>query len=433
MKHNSGYDDLTPEPSQPLPNLADAEVISVKIDAPGEKKKPCAGLEESLDQIERLAAELADLAAPEPSTDAKVESAVPDVEQDKAPDPSHAAPPRPSPRRPRPNVDSRKSTKNTTSEASTAKPEPAAEKKLQNNGPIKTFHSPREHEPMPPSWGATTPTAEAARPQPTRVAAKEAPNPTREMPRVAHTGPHSPTKNTGPAPRKNSRRWVFGLLAAALAIPAFALGAVQPWLSEGSGEEQVTLGASDRDIDIVDSGPQDPTGAIPNKKSSKNDTPTPDPESQSSPSASQSAGEETPSSTPTASLRRGTPAPLYVKVTANEANPRAGVAVTFTLRWTDGTGHYAGLSSSWDDGSPVNNSQGAGCSGGKDAFDTSGSHNLTHTYSKAGTYTADFTVTTETCDGKTERRTVSLTIEVAAAPTPTPSPTPKPSDSTPSS
>ena len=228
------------------------------------------------------------------------------------------------------------------------------------------------------------------------------------------------------APRGRYTAMIIG--AFVLAIPAFALGAVQPWnTSAKSSEDKISVATGDRASEPPSTGGE-PSAAVPNP------SPTPSiasvaPITPTEVSAGQ-AGEQpknpgrpsAPVSTPP-THRNSHPVGLALSVYAANVKPYEGESVRFKLTWKDGSGHFGGTSQNWGDGSPaVSSVDIKKCKG--EAPASSGASEVTHTFRESGTFTVKLSVTTYTCDGRTETQTVPMTITVKKAPvTPTPTPT----------
>ncbi len=126
--------------------------------------------------------------------------------------------------------------------------------------------------------------------------------------------------------------------------------------------------------------------------------------------------------------RNSHPVGLALVVHADDIKPTVGDSVRFKLTWKDGSGHFAGATQQWGDGTPDGGSVDAQkCSGQAPA--SSGATEVTHTFRDAGTYTVRLSVTTYTCDGRTETQTVPMRITVQPKPSPTPSTDPTPTES----
>jgi hypothetical protein len=126
-------------------------------------------------------------------------------------------------------------------------------------------------------------------------------------------------------------------------------------------------------------------------------------------------------------------APLVVSVSPGRSVVTEGKTVTFTVRWKDGDGRFAGSTAVFE---------GASTGGGAAAIERchevpsprSGSVSFRHKWNDAGTHKATFTVSTYDCATSTlEQRTVTATVTVEpvpSSPPPTsPSATPSPSSS----
>ena len=118
--------------------------------------------------------------------------------------------------------------------------------------------------------------------------------------------------------------------------------------------------------------------------------------------------------------RLSAPDGLALRVHASDVRPTTGESVAFTVSWRDGSGLYAGMTQDWGDGSPRSGSiNPRACSG--QASPTAGAQVVNHTFNGAGTYATVISVSTTTCDGQVETRSVTLTIVVSAPPQPSPS------------
>lgn len=244
---------------------------------------------------------------------------------------------------------------------------------------------------------------------------------------------------TSPSPkRRRRRRSVVAAIVAVLAIPAFAIGAVQPWLSAHSSDDHVSVAGGQRSFDSKVGGDvpgaiqpnsaeltktetsSSPDGALSTKRSSQASSQ----KQVASGGSGGQPGQDTPSPSPT---RRSHPIePLAVSVHASDTRPQAGDSVRFTVEWSDGSGNYAGMISDWGDGSKTGSFKPGSCSG--DAPEQSATESITHAFRKAGSFTTQISVQTYTCDGQTETQSVSLQFTVESKPSSPPSsPTPSPS------
>jgi hypothetical protein len=303
-------------------------------------------------------------------------------------------------------------------------------------------------------------TARPARTDPLPKLAPAADNPTTQpraekvvltattaMPSVFSAGPSKPAETTEalrttappsrtsrkdqrrPAGRSKAPRGRYTAMAIGafvLAVPAFALGAVQPWNTSAKSEDKVSVATGDRASAPPYTG-GDPSAAIPN--------PSPTPSVATvlpiTPRevTSGEAGEQPkrPVGPPPKSVppthRNSHPVGLALSVYANNVKPNVGESVRFKLTWKDGSGNFAGTAQQWGDGSPAGGSIDIKkCTG--DAPPSSGATEVTHTFREAGTFRVKLSVTTYTCDGRTETQTVPMTVTVKEVPgTPTPSPT----------
>lgn len=428
-------------------------------DYPGDEANrvigPAPGLEDSLAQIEQLAAELAALAAETPvdappATPSETPS-VQAVEVNEQPARVARRPivvphqpvetvdaPKPAPRRPRPLFSS----------CGGARSEPAAApvtpRQVQRN-------QPGAFTPQPMS----TPFSRPADSQPARSASAD--DATTQLPKLATIPPDRPATaqvNVRLEPpvdpfdedhsdeplfvepitetdadlaelagerRRRRRKWLIGALAAVLAVPAFAIGAVQPWLDSKSKPDEVAVadpGPARRPM-TVDSRP---APAIGNDEASPLATPAP---------ASGDSGDRgnppppgtTDRPTPSTSIRRGPASGLAVTARISNTTPVAGESVQISVSWRDGEGQVAGYSQSWGDGSPIGDSVAPGSCHDNPA-DQSGTETFSHAYTAPGTYNITLTTVTYTCDGATERQQVTFTLTVTAPPTTDPPETP---------
>ncbi len=245
-------------------------------------------------------------------------------------------------------------------------------------------------------------------------------------------------RNTG-----RRRRWMLGIFVAALAIPAFAIGAIQPWLSPNKPSDQLSIAGGMHPAESRANGvlpgsaaPNDPETLVPSTATSDKNEP---------PASPHRAGEGSGSGSPTPSQpgtvpQRGPVDPLQVTVQADNVQPQVGESVTFTVEWSDGSGMLSGLTEQWGDDTPQGGGTDSGdCQG--DAPATKGTREVSHAFKKVGTFVVHIAVTTYTCDGQTETKWVDLTVSVDPKPTSPPesggTPTPssngaKPSDLSPS-
>lgn len=449
-------------------DVIDAEVIAVEVHGQNTE------FQDSLDQIEKLAAELKEIAeviTPSPNPQPRPEphqarpgrrrqseSRQPHTVPVAAPVPPVAPPPEAPPRRPRPSgpkfapqslPPDASPRSATTAETpclfSWRGPDPAPPRASAAAVGASIVQAPSEPPPVestvefptvetPPRASTEVDVAETVI---AAVATRPATAPQSRRPEPP-SGPRRP-----PTSRRAPRRRYIAIIigAAALAIPAFALGAVQPWHSTGDGNDQLSVvngnRADERPLAAGEPGP-----AVANNNSNRSDSgkKSDKPSGGSSSEVSQPSAQASPSpsqaqSSPPPSTRKNAPAGLSIRVTADNVQPTVGDAVTFTVTWEDGSGHYAGTTQDWGDGSAIGGSVTVGeCSG--DAPADSGTASARHTYTQAGTYTATVSLTTYTCNGGTETRSVSLTITVVAdqpssSPSPPPSPTPSQTPSSP--
>jgi surface-anchored protein len=246
-----------------------------------------------------------------------------------------------------------------------------------------------------------------------------------------------PVKKRSDAPAR--RRAIAILGAAALAVPAFALGATQPWKSVQTDPDRLGVVGSDRG-DRAATESEAPASAVRTTggtgKNARNPHPAPSIGVAPGPAVagvlSVPGGSvlprisALPSVAPSAHRNDGSVPGLDLTVQADDVRPHTGTAVHFTLAYTDGTGYYAGTRADWGDGSPKSDSVAAKpCTG--DAPPAKGSVPASHTFTRAGMYTVTLSATTYTCDGRSETQTVPMTITVTdAAPDPTPSGSPSP-------
>jgi hypothetical protein len=263
------------------------------------------------------------------------------------------------------------------------------------------------------------------------------------------SGPRTPRRsagagaNTRPARKRSDaparRRAIAILGAAALAVPAFALGATQPWKSVQTDPDRLGVVGSDRG-DRAATESESPASAVRTRggagKNARNPHPAPSIGVAPGPAVagvlSVPGGSvlprisPLPSVAPSAHRNDGSVPGLNLTVQVDDVRPHTGTAVHFTLAYTDGSGYYAGTRADWGDGSPKSDSVAAkACTG--DAPAASGSVPASHTFTRAGTYTVVLSATTYTCDGRTETQTVPMTITVTdAAPDPGPTGSPSP-------
>ncbi len=243
----------------------------------------------------------------------------------------------------------------------------------------------------------------------------------------------SESESRRPGGRSVSRgRYTAIIIGAfALAVPAFALGAVQPWNTSAQTEDKLSVAIGDRaGAPPVTGG--DPATAVPNASPSPSIAVQPP---VSPREVNNGAGSGQPKTGPATTVPKTPPTHqnrhpvgLSLTVHADDVKPTAGETVRFTMTWKDGSGHFAGATQQWGDGSPAGGSVNKrSCTGQAPA--SSGTTMVTHSFREAGTYTVKLSVTTYTCDGKSETQTVPMTITVQPKPSPTPSSSPTPSES----
>ncbi len=229
-----------------------------------------------------------------------------------------------------------------------------------------------------------------------------------------------------PAGRSTARRGRYTAIiigAFVLAVPAFAIGAVQPWNASVQTKDKLSIAMGDQNEPL--STGVDPVPVSPSLSASPSPTPS---AAYVAPIAPKTVTAGEPGEKPKPP-RPKIPLPgLAVSARANDARPTAGETVTFKLVWKDGSGRFAGSTQQWGDGSPTAGSNGIRkCTG--DAPASNGVVQATHIFREAGKYLVRLSVTTYTCDGRTETKTVPVTIVVGPKPSPSPSPTPSPSES----
>lgn len=407
-----------------------------------------ASLEDSLSQIERLSAELQELTELTTIDEPRTPSA--DVRQDPSDMFDDVRPPRPAPHRPF------RAATNTDYE--TLQPPVFNEPYVE---PVSNLGMADEPQADTPHWTAT----ECEAPRPVLAHTEQPPSqqfglPRSEpdvsthltevlppLPRVAPastsvlpTAPYEPwsAQNIGGGPTdppqygdgpyeeseppRNRRKMILVVAAALLAIPAFALGAVQPWLDDSPSDDKVTLAGRERANQLAEAGGQ-PNPAVANTHDAPigaDDHDRPGGEVAVREREGRGAGAGRREPTPTTEVRRGDAKGLSASVSTLNTTPTVGDELRFTIEWTDGQGQLAGTRQQWGDGTPDGGAKRVReCS--QDALDSSGALEARHVFTKPGTYTVQITVTTFTCDGSTESQTVPLVITVAAKPSATPS------------
>jgi len=118
-----------------------------------------------------------------------------------------------------------------------------------------------------------------------------------------------------------------------------------------------------------------------------------------------------PTATPGRRRDAGGPARLSVRVTPPDAPFTSDQPVRFRVRWSDGSGRYAGLTEDWGDGTAASSVQVVSCDGA--AGPHGGELTSAHRF-PAGRFRVSITVVTAECDGRTESRTGEVTIDVRA-------------------
>jgi hypothetical protein len=269
---------------------------------------------------------------------------------------------------------------------------------------------------LPSSVRAATAQPWRATPVESKVAVLESPPPRTRESRTDEGGRSEPSAR---------RRAIAILGAAALAVPAFAIGALQPWQSWQNSRDELGVVGSDREDETATE--DDLPAAVPNPNPTPSVAVAPGPAIPGVVPGAVQGGARPPagsriSPSPAPSTNRNSGAAgLSLTVRADDVRPVRGTSVRFTMSWKDGAGFYAGSTQQWGDGSPVGGSVNARpCRG--DAPSGSGNVIVSHTFTKTGTYTVRLSVATYTCDGRTETQTVTMTIVVGEKPTPSPTP-----------
>jgi hypothetical protein len=221
------------------------------------------------------------------------------------------------------------------------------------------------------------------------------------------------------APSKGPR-WRYTAMAIAviaLAIPAFALAAIEPWHSTTDGSGRVSVLGGDRANNGLRTGDA-PAPAVANRDLSRRGaavTPS------RTASASPSPGNPTPIGVapppnptrapgPPDSDHDGGSGGLVVSVRADQVRPHVSEPVQFTVSWDDPSGRYAGSEQRWDDGTTEGSVHVDRCTG--TAPPSRGSMVVSHAFTRPGGYQLTFSVTTYTCDGSTETRVFPLKVLV---------------------
>jgi hypothetical protein len=229
-----------------------------------------------------------------------------------------------------------------------------------------------------------------------------------------------------PSGRSTARRGRYTAIiigALVLAVPAFAIGAVQPWSASVRTPDKLSIAAGDQNE--APSTAVDPVPVSPSLSASPSPTPS---AAYVAPIAPKMVTAGEPGEKAQPPLPKNPLPGLAVSARANDTRPTAGETVTFKLLWKDGSGRFAGSTQQWGDRSPTAGSISIRkCTGGAPA--SNGVIEATHSFREAGKYLVRLSVTTYTCDGRTETKTVPVTIVVGPKPSPSPSPTPSPSES----
>ncbi|WP_157017166.1 hypothetical protein [Cryptosporangium arvum] len=118
-----------------------------------------------------------------------------------------------------------------------------------------------------------------------------------------------------------------------------------------------------------------------------------------------------PAATPPLRSGGGAAAGLTVRIVVPAGPFTSDELVRFRVRWSDGSGRYAGLTESWGDGTAASSAEVVSCTGGPGAH----ADELTTAHRfPAGRFRVRVTVTTADCRGRTEERTAEVTIQVDA-------------------
>lgn len=207
--------------------------------------------------------------------------------------------------------------------------------------------------------------------------------------RPGSTGPRT---YGSPRPRKRRTIWrrVAGIGAlAALAVPAFLLGAGLAGPSVGTGSRATEAAPGRVAQDLVGNKVEAPSPASQTRRRSTTlrTDPTDAPDA------------------PTSAV-----AGLTVEATVLDAAPDAGDLVRVRVRWSDGDGWYAGVAEAWGDGTEASSIDAVGCAG--PAGPHRGELSTAHRFTAEGTYPVRLTVATSDCGGRLESRAVIVSIKV---------------------
>ncbi|MGI8648309.1 MAG: hypothetical protein DLM55_09845 [Acidimicrobiales bacterium] len=211
----------------------------------------------------------------------------------------------------------------------------------------------------------------------------------------------------------------IAIAAAVLAIPALVVAGVQPWRVDGT--ESGAGGPGDGSVSVGWQPELSSPGSNPNPS-------TPATSSGSSGAMTVSAlASDIPDSLPVpvaakppvTSPKASPASPLAVSANLVTSSPTVGSQTEFRVNFTDGSGKFGALNyTSTDGGSGGRVSQARGCSG--IAPPLNDSRVIAYTFTQSGRQTITFTLSTYTCDGKSETQTVSVTVNVAPAPSASP-------------
>ncbi|TQS41425.1 hypothetical protein [Cryptosporangium phraense] len=205
---------------------------------------------------------------------------------------------------------------------------------------------------------------------------------------------------------EGTRRAVAIGVLGALAVPAFLLGA-----------------------GLADPGPAETHLAAPNRAPGRAAADTQHPARSNAMSPAADSAPRPAAEAP----RTAEPSGLTVTVTTSDRTPVAGEDVRIRIRWSDGSGRYAGLTEDWGDGTATSSLRAVSCVGAPGAH--GGELESVHRF-PAGRFRVRMSVTTADCSGRTETRTGDLTLSVEQPPaeaeaevTESPSATPEPEPS----
>ncbi|GAA0278752.1 hypothetical protein [Cryptosporangium japonicum] len=177
----------------------------------------------------------------------------------------------------------------------------------------------------------------------------------------------------------------------ALAVPAFLLGAA---IAEPpSGAHDTVRAESAPGRAALDAGPSASPAVSPAGKSRARDA------------AVAPAATSPPRNSGDVAAR------LTVRIVVPDGPFTTDELVRFRVRWSDGSGRYAGLTESWGDGTAASSAEVVSCTGqpGAHADELTTTHRF-----PAGRFRVRLTVATADCHGRTEERTAEVTIQVDA-------------------